>query len=193
MLKMTPLKKLNILHIFHRLFRRQKVKYIKQCLTKCDTNVYIPYDIRLFGYNVSIDNDVSLGSNMCIMCDRAPVVIKDHVMFGPNVTLVTGNHRIDVIGKYMTEIRNEDKLPENDEPIIFEGDNWVGANAIILKGVTVGRGSVIGAGAVVTKDVPPYSIYVGVPNQKMFERFTKEQIEEHEAILAKTNKDRSIS
>ena len=50
-----------------------------------------------------------------------------------------------------------------DKDVVFEGDNWVGANAIILKGVTVGKGSVISAGAVVTHDVPPYAIVGGVP------------------------------
>ena len=177
-------KLLNLMYGFHRVWRRKKVKLIKKCFHSCGSNVYVPHDIRLYGYDVSIGNNVSLGSNMCIMCKMAPVVIKDNVMFGPNVTLITGNHRIDMIGKYMTEIKDEDKLPENDAPIVFEGDNWVGANAVILKGVTIGRGSVIGAGAVVVKDVPPYSIYVGVPGAKTFERFTKEQIEEHEKILA---------
>ena len=123
---------LRYMYGFHRIWRRKKVKLIKKCFTSCGNNVSLPYDVRFFGYDLSVGNNVSFGSNMCIMCDKAPVIIKDNVMFGPNVTLITGNHRIDVIGKYMTEIKNEDKLPQNDEPIIFEGDNWIGANAIIL-------------------------------------------------------------
>lgn len=99
----------------------------------------------------------------------ATIKINSHVMFGPGVTVVTGNHRIDVVGKYMTEVTNADKFDEvngvrtnpYDAPVIFEGDNWIGANVTILKGVTIGKGSVIAAGAVINKDVPPYEIWGG--------------------------------
>ena len=63
----------------------------------------------------------------------------------------------------MITVTDSEKSPDNDKDVVFEGDNWVGANAIILKGVTVGKGSVISAGAVVTHNVPPYAIVGGVP------------------------------
>jgi len=63
----------------------------------------------------------------------------------------------------MITVTDSEKSPDNDKDVVFEGDNWVGANATILKGVTVGKGSVISAGAVVTHDVPPYAIVGGVP------------------------------
>jgi acetyltransferase-like isoleucine patch superfamily enzyme len=84
-------------------------------------------------------------------------------MFGPNVTLITGDHRIDILGKYMIDVTEAEKLPENDAPIVFEGDNWVGANSTILKGVTIGKGAIVATRAVVTKDVPPYTIVAGNP------------------------------
>lgn len=68
--------------------------------------------------------------------------------------------------------------------VVIEEGCWIGTRAIILKGVRVGKGSVIGAGAIVTKDVPPYSIYVGVPSMKILPRFTKEEILEHESRIA---------
>lgn len=86
-------------------------------------------------------------------------------MFGPNVMMTTGSHKVDVMDRYMDELTNADKLPENDKDIVFEGDNWIGANAIILKGVTVHKESVIAAGALVTKDVPEYAIVGGVPTK----------------------------
>ena len=82
-------------------------------------------------------------------------------MFGPNCSIITGDHRIDIVGKYMSEVTVAEKLPENDLPVTIEGDNWIGANAIILKGVTVGTGSVVAAGSVVIHNVPPYSIVGG--------------------------------
>ena len=84
-------------------------------------------------------------------------------MFGPGVTVVTGDHRTDKLDRPMITVTDSEKLPENDKDVVFEGDNWVGANAIILKGVTVGKGAVISAGAVVTHEVPPYAIVGGVP------------------------------
>ena len=78
----------------------------------------------------------------------------------------------------------EDKLPENDLPVVIEDGCWIGANVTILKGVRVGRGSVIAAGAVVTKSCEPYSIIGGVPAKLIKMRFTPEQIAEHERLLA---------
>lgn len=92
-------------------------------------------------------------------------------MFGPHVTVVTGDHRIDIPDRPMISVRDDEKLPENDQDVVIENDVWGGANATILKGVTIGTGSVISAGAVVTKDVPPYSIVGGVPAKVIKMRF----------------------
>ena len=59
-------------------------------------------------------------------------------------------------------------MPINDQPVvvdpvIIEDDVWIGLNAVILQGVTIGRGTIVGAGAVVNKSIPPWSIAVGVP------------------------------
>lgn len=75
------------------------------------------------------------------------------------------------------------KLPENDQDVIFEGDNWIRMNVTILKGVTIGRGCIVAAGAVVNKSTPRYSIVGGVPAKVLKMRFTPEQIKGHEAIL----------
>ncbi len=92
-------------------------------------------------------------------------------MFGPHVAVVTGDHRIDIPDRPMISIKDSEKLPENDQDVVIENDVWIGANATILKGVTIGTGSVICAGAVVTKDVPPYSIVGGVPAKLIKKRF----------------------
>ena len=70
---------------------------------------------------------------------------------------------------------NKEKDKSIDKDVIFEGDNWIGANATILKGVTIGYGAVVGAGAVVTKDVPPYAIVGGNPAKII--RFRKDESE----------------
>lgn len=152
-------------------------------LEECGKQVSLESGVRMNWEQVVIGNDVHIGENNRFLCLKAKVVIKDHVMFGPNVLLVTGNHRIDIPGRYMTTIRNEEKYETDDQPILFEGDNWIGANATILKGVTVGEGAVVAAGAVVTSDVPAYSIVGGVPAKVIGYRFSEEEISRHRAIL----------
>ena len=67
--------------------------------------------------------------------------------------------------------------------MVIEDGCWIGANVTTLKGVTIGRGSVVAAGAVVTRSCPPYSIIGGVPARVIKPRFTAEEIEEHESLL----------
>lgn len=78
---------------------------------------------------------------------------------------------------------SNDKLPENDVAVVIEDDVWTGVNVTILKDVTIGRGSVVAAGAVVTKSCPPYSIIGGVPAKVLKMRYTQNEIIEHEKTL----------
>ena len=94
---------------------------------------------------------------------------------------------LNIVGKFVDQVYDDMKLPENDEDVIFEGDNWIGMNVTILKGVTIGRGCIVAAGAVVNKSTPPYSIVGGIPAKVLKMRFTPEQIEKHEAILYPKN------
>lgn len=138
---------------------------------KCGKNVIVGKHCNITYKNVSVGNSVSINRNCEFMSTLAEIKIGDHVMFGPHVFMITGSHRMDVKDKFMDEISNKEKLFENDQDIILEGDNWIGANSIILKGVTIGRGAVVAAGAVVTKNVPPYAIVGGLPAKIIKMRF----------------------
>lgn len=174
---------LKILDCWTILKNRAKCRIKKRMLGACGENVYIPADAEGDWENVFCGNDVQIGVRALIMCSRAPVRIGDHVMFGPQVTLVTGNHRTNIPGKYMKSISDEEKEPGDDQPIIIAGDNWIGVNATILKGVTIGEGAIVAAGAIVTKDVPPYSIVGGNPARVIKYRFSEEEIAEHKRLL----------
>lgn len=149
----------------------------------CGRGVYLrPMHSDLKGLsNLSIGDGSSIPKGSVFYCTGAPLSIGKKVIFGPRPTIITGNHRIDVVGKYIMDI--SEKLPENDMPVVIEDDVWVGANVTILKGVTIGRGSVVAAGAVVNRSFPPYSIIGGVPARLLKVRFNPEQIAEHEAKL----------
>lgn len=158
--------------------------YRCKLVSKCGKNVRIGNKVRVEGWkNVIIGNNVSIGSEAVFLTTRARIIINDHVIFGPNVTLITGNHRIDYVGRYIDEVGDKDKKKDDDEDIVFEGDNWIGANSTILKGVTIGRGAIIAAGAVVTNNVNPYEIVGGVPSKHIRFRFSEEDIIKHESAL----------
>lgn len=155
----------------------------KSMFARCGKKVYIGRGCSFIYKNVFLGNNISIGQNATFICGVAKIYINDNVMFGPHVFVIAGSHRVDVVGEFMIDVH--EKLPENDKDIIIENDVWVGANVIILKGVTVGRGSIIAAGSIVTKDVEPYSIYAGIPAKKIKSRFNEYQIAEHEKILYK--------
>ena len=161
--------------IISRAFYKVFVMPFKKAMFKtCGKNVIVGKNSSITYKNVSVGNSVSIGRNAEFICTRAEIKIGDHVMFGPHVFMITGGHRTDIKGRFMDEIGNDEKRPEDDRDIVLEGDNWIGANATILKGVTVGKGAVVAAGAVVTKDVPPYSIVGGVPAKVIKMRFSED-------------------
>jgi acetyltransferase-like isoleucine patch superfamily enzyme len=131
--------------------------------------------------NISVGNDVSIGPGACFLASRSSITIGNKVMFGPNVTVIGGDHNTSEIGKFMYDVKN--KRPCDDLPVVIEDDVWVGADVIILKGIRIGRGSIVAAGSVVTKDVSPYSVVGGVPAQLIKKRLTNDEIRTHELSL----------
>ena len=162
-------------------------KFYKSQMKRCGKNVSLhPSTSVYYGLgNLTLGNNVSIPRYAHIFCTDAPLTIGNNVIFGPAPTIVTGDHRIDIIGKPI--FFSYDKLPENDVPVVIEDDVWVGAHVTILKGVNIGRGGVIAAGSVVNKSTPPYSISGGVPAKTLKFRFTIDEILEHERILYPEN------
>ena len=162
----------------------------KKSMKKCGNNVYIrPMSSDIKGIeNLTVGNDVLIPKGSTFYCTRAELKIGNKVIFGPHPTIITGDHRFDIVGKYIIDIHDDEKLPNQDAPVIIEDDVWLGANVTVLKGVTIGRGSVVAAGAVVTKSFPPYSIIGGVPAKFIKRRFSISQILSHEKQLYPSEK-----
>lgn len=120
----------------------------------CGTNVNFEKGAK-FNPELSIGDNSGVGVN-CELSGR--IVIGKNVMMGPNCILRTYSHRHDRLDIPMNEQGFE------DEQIMHIGDDvWIGTNVIILPGANIGSHCIIGAGAVVTKDVPDYAIVGGVP------------------------------
>lgn len=157
----------------------------KRGMKHCGKGVYFrPMSSDIKGLEkLSVGDGTSIPKGSTIYCTEAPLTIGRKVIFGPRPTIITGDHRIDIVGKYIIDVTVDEKLPENDAPVVIEDDVWCGANVTILKGVTIGRGSVVAAGAVVTQSFPPYSIIGGVPAKLIKMRFSGEEIKENDRLL----------
>ncbi|GAB2475218.1 sugar O-acetyltransferase [Xylanimonas ulmi] len=107
-----------------------------------------------FGGNVHIGDDFYGNVNVTFV-DDVEIRIGDGVMIAPNVTLTTTGHPVH-------PARRVD-FARFSEPIVIEDKVWIGSNVVVLPGVRIGYGSVIGAGSVVSRDVPPMVVAVGVP------------------------------
>jgi acetyltransferase-like isoleucine patch superfamily enzyme len=105
---------------------------------------------------VRIDDRAYIG-HRCLLYGTAGLCVGQDVLMANDVQLICGNH---TFARRDVPIRAQ---PPEGHPIVIEDDVWLGASTIVLGGVTVGTGSVVGAGAVVTRSLPPYSIARGVP------------------------------
>jgi acetyltransferase-like isoleucine patch superfamily enzyme len=105
------------------------------------------------GVNIRLGRNVFINQG-CRLDDIGGIEIGDDVMIGPGVRLITSGHPVDPAQR---------RKGVTAAPIRIERNVWIGAGAMILQGVTIGEDSVIGAGAIVTRDVPPAVLAVGVP------------------------------
>lgn len=161
----------------HEMLERKGVHFIK------DGNPY--KKPRILNFSLVGDySNLYLHSNADIN-QEVMLVAKDRIEIGENSTLA---YRAAIYtsafphGNLLTRV-----YPKKIAPVIIEDNCWIGANAIVLPGITIGRCSVVGAGSVVTKDVPPYSVVAGVParmiktmDSALFELEKEKQHEENE-------------
>ena len=106
------------------------------------------------GNTVSIGKGTYMNSNVTLVDDHE-ISIGENVLIAPNVTICTTNHPMHYLSRPHGEMYCR--------KVVIEDYVWIGSNAVICPGVTVGRGAVIGAGSVVTKDIPPMCFAAGVP------------------------------
>ncbi len=131
----------------------------KNIFVKCGDNINVER-MAFFGTGkaLEIGSNSGIGPRASLMNVKGgELIIGNDVMMGPEVLVYTRDHNHDNVDIPM------DRQGFTYSKVIIEDDVWIGARVIILPGVTIGKGSIIAAGAVVTKNVPPYSVVGGVP------------------------------
>lgn len=135
---------------------RQREELMQKMFAECGENCYIqpPFYANWSGHHVHLGHHVYANFNLTIV-DDAEVYIGNYVMIGPNVTIATAGHPV------LPSLRK--KGIQYNVSVHVKDNVWIGAGVIILPGVTIGENTVVGAGSVVTKDLPANVVAVGNP------------------------------
>ena len=135
---------------------QQRQELLRQMLAEIGENCYVepPFHTNWGGQHIHFGSNVYANYNLT-MVDDTHIYVGDNVLFGPNVTVCTAAHPIHI------ELRR--KQAQYNLPIHIGNNVWIGGGSFIMPGVTIGENSVIGAGSVVTKDIPPNVVALGSP------------------------------
>lgn len=135
--------------------RKQRKNLLTELLGSTKENFFIEPTFKCdYGYNIHVGENFYANFD-CIILDVNEVIIGDNVMFAPRVCIYTATHPVDA------DERNEGL--EYGLKVTIKDNVWVGGNSVILPGVTIGQNAVIGAGSIVTKDVPDNAVVAGNP------------------------------
>lgn len=134
---------------------KRRVELLNKLLANMGENCYIEPPLHAnWGCHTHLGNNVYANFNLTLV-DDTDIYIGDSVMLGPNVVLATAGHPVD------PELRR--LVYQFNQPIHIGNNVWLGAGVVVLPGVTIGDNSVVGAGSVVTKDIPANVVAVGNP------------------------------
>ncbi len=149
------IKKLYEYNNLNPLDREARSEAIKGILGKVGSNCVVEQPLFCtYGYNTTVGDNFFLNVN-CKLMDSGKITIGNNVFIAPNVCIITEEHAMDI----------EQRIAglEYTHPVTIGDNVWICAGALILPGVTIGEGSIIGAGSVVTKDIPSKCLAVGNP------------------------------
>ena len=135
--------------------------FCKSLFKSCGRDVTIESLAQIAFDKVEIGNNSGIGYNARLGAVR----MGDNVMMGPDVIILSRDHFFD---SRLLPMRLQGMT--EDKPVVISDDVWIGARVIILPGVCIGRGAILGAGAVVSKDIPEYAIVAGNPAQVIKQR-----------------------
>lgn len=166
----------------YRLLKHLLVFLYRKRFKSCGKNVlYDPLSSFISYKTIKIGDDVYIGPNAFISSSHSIITFGNNIMLGPSVSIYGGNHIVNKVGFLMNKISKPSDLIEPNTYI--EDEVWIGGNSVLLPGITIGKGAIVAAGSIVTKDVKPYSMVAGNPAKLIKMRFTEDEILVHEREL----------
>ena len=174
------MKCLNKLYKFNKTKPHQylkRMRLLKKIFAEIGKGCYIepPFRANFGGRHIHFGNGVYCNFG-CTFVDDTYIYVGDHVMFGPNVVVATAAHPV------APQLR--EKGLQYNKPVHIGNNCWIGASALIMPGVTIGDNTVIGAGSVVTKDIPANVVAVGNPC-KILREISTDLTDEEKKVLMK--------
>ena len=171
--------------LLQKLFQILNRRLVVRSGVRLGDNIHIgPGSILWAPQSLVVEDDVYIGKYCTIQVNGR---IGRYSMIANNVGIVGRlDHDYRVVGKpirFAPWIGDESSPEAENSTVDIGEDVWVGYGAILLSGIAIGRGAIVAAGSVVTKDIEPYSIVAGVPARKVSMRFDQAQIQEHERLF----------
>ena len=141
----------------------------------------------IFEYgHISIGKRVFINSHAYFSAPNGEIIIGNDVLIGADVFIAAGNHNYSMVGKTI----NRQGYPDNHKVISIKDDVWIASKVIILGEVTINEGTVVGAGSMVLKDLPPYCLCVGNPICRPIKlRYSDDELRLHLTSLGRSSKE----
>ncbi|HGL4294453.1 TPA: CatB-related O-acetyltransferase [Citrobacter sedlakii] len=171
---------------------KRKIKYL---LRKLRALSYFKYNINkvvygvdcYFGRGVNLSKGIKLG-DYCYIGQYSYIgpntIIGNFAIFADNVNFIGSDHRYDLPATPVIL----SGVPDNQPQTVIGDDVWLGHGVTIMRGIKIGNGAIVAANSVVTKNIPAYEVWAGIPARKIKERFNEENILKHENFLESYSK-----
>ena len=162
---------------------RNKVRMLlfRRHFAEIGKHTFVNPNSQLVPENMYLDDYVVIQDNTNFISLNGKLYVKKYSVISSGCIIVPSPHVLKVGVPFYLNAQYH--IGDVNKDIVIEEDCWIGAGAILLPGVTIRRGTVVGAGAVVTKDTLPYSVVAGVPAKLIATKFTLQQVLQHEKML----------
>lgn len=170
---------------FYQIYKEYQWRKFAKQFGRITRTTTVSYNPNLVCKNMYLDDFVTIQSNTNFISNNGRLFVKKYSVISSGCIIIPGAHTLKVGLPFWLSAKHH--IADKESDIVIGEDCWIGAGCILLPGVRIGRGCVIGAGSVVTKDVPDYAVAVGCPARIIASKFNFEDTVSHEKILYTPN------